>query len=101
VTEYLVRFSPAARKNLSDSFNWGAEKWGLDRALAWLDTMEASIEKQLSRFPLACPVAPESKEFDAEVRHLILGRYRVIFTIRKGDVLVLTIRGPYPGIRNR
>jgi hypothetical protein len=34
-------------------------------------------------------------EFAEEIRQMIVGRYRVLFTIQKGKVHVLHIRGAY------
>ena len=42
------------------------------------------------------PLAPEDDEFSAEIRQMIVGRYRILFTIRKQKVHVLHIRGAYP-----
>ena len=94
----VVRFSDVAVNNLSDSFEWGAERWGLTKAEAWLDEIQTKIEFHLSRTPLACPLAPEADDFDFEVRKLVLGRYRVIFSVNGGEVLILTIKGPYSNL---
>lgn len=39
--------------------------------------------------------APEDDEFSEEIRQMIVGRYRVLFTIRKHKVHVLHVRGAY------
>jgi len=50
----------------------------------------------LAEFPRRCTLAPESKMFAQEVRHLLYGRkphtYRVLFTIQGSSVYVLHIR---------
>ena len=53
------------------------------------------ISKQLSLVPKGFPLAPEDDEFSEEIRQMIVGRYRVLFTIRKHKVHVLHIRGAY------
>lgn len=58
---------------------------------AWLDEMIAAIES-LSEMPARCPTAPESRPPRLIVRHLILGNYRILFTIRDRYVRVLGIR---------
>lgn len=95
MTQYLVRFSSFAIRDLGDSFEWGVENWGETAALRWLDEFERHIERRLSDMPTANAVAPETVEFDTEVRQLIYHRYRVLFTIKGTEVLVLRIRGPF------
>ena len=46
--------------------------------------------------PKGFPLAPEDDEFSEEIRQMIVGRYRVLFTIKKQKVHVLHIRGAYP-----
>ncbi len=53
--------------------------------------------KQLVAFPAASPLAPENNAFREEIRQLIVGRYRVLFTIRGSKVHVLHVRGGYVG----
>jgi hypothetical protein len=59
--------------------------------------MNAVCKKRLSQFPEACPIAPESKEFNRELRQFVIDRYRVIFTIQKDTVKILYVRGAYSG----
>jgi plasmid stabilization system protein ParE len=92
---YTIRYNPEAEEDLAGSFEWGVEKWGLDAAIRWYDFMEAAIGERLSNFPLSCPIAPEDQAFDYEVRHLILGRYRVLFCLVRDEVIVIHIRGPF------
>jgi len=41
----------------------------------------------------AFPRAPENNEFEEEIRQMIVGRYRVLFTIKGKRVHVLHVRG--------
>ena len=61
-------------------------------ALAWYENMERRINS-LETSPMRCPIADESQYFDYEIRHLILGNYRVLFRIDVLTVKVLHIRG--------
>jgi plasmid stabilization system protein ParE len=62
-----------------------------DKATLWyFDTAEA-IES-LENFPFRCPLAPESKTFGAEIRHLIFGKHRILFFIEDEIVYVLRVR---------
>jgi len=49
----------------------------------------------LSLLPKGFPLAPEDDEFTEEIRQMIVGRYRVLFTIRKHTVHVLHVRGAH------
>ena len=48
--------------------------------------------KSLQSLPERCAVAPESDALGAEVRHLVVGNYRVLFAIGTEAVTVLHIR---------
>jgi hypothetical protein len=45
--------------------------------------------------PRGFPIAPEDDEFSEEIRQMIVGRYRVLFTIKKRKVHVLHVRGAH------
>lgn len=45
--------------------------------------------------PKGFPIAPENDEFAEEIRQMIVGRYRILYTIRKRKVHVLHVRGAY------
>ena len=92
---YRVEFLPSARRDLRDSFEWGVEAWGKEQAEKWLSEFYFTCRKQLGSLPKACPKAPESEDLDRELRHLIIGRYRVVFLISDDLVTVLYVRGPY------
>ncbi len=93
--KFQIRYGRFAIDDLNSSFAWGIENWGLELAEAWLAEIEDLIADRLSTIPASCPVAPESDELDVEVRQLVFGRYRVLFTIKGNDVLILRIRGPF------
>lgn len=61
-------------------------------ALEWYDDIFEKLET-LSTFPERCPKAPESQYFEFEVRHLIIGAYRVLFRIIDHTVLILDFKG--------
>ena len=51
--------------------------------------------KQLAVVPKGLPLAPEDDEFSEEIRQMVVGRYRVLFTIRGSRVHVLHVTGAY------
>ena len=97
MTKYVVRYSPRAAEDVQSAFDWGVENWGREEALKWAVKFETTVDKRLTHAPTACPVAPESAGYEVEVRHLVVGRYRVLFHIEKKNVFVLRIRGPFSG----
>jgi len=44
--------------------------------------------------PFGCPRAPESEELDIPVRQLIVGRYRILFIVERGQSRFFTLEGP-------
>lgn len=60
------------------------------RAAEWRKGLLKSAQ-MLDRFPERCPLAPESGP-EIEIRQLIHGAYRLLFTIGKDTVYVLHIR---------
>lgn len=94
---YLVEFSRDADLELFDSYDWGVREWGVDAANKWARDMRSAINTMLRSFPLSQPVAPDNDEFEVETRQMIVGRYRVLFTIQDRVVTVLHLRGPYTG----
>lgn len=57
----------------------------------WFEEVESAI-LSLGDFPLRFAVAPEDKAFVEEIRHRVVGSYRVIFTVIEDRVHVLHVR---------
>ena len=52
------------------------------------------IEQQitsLEKFPLRCPVIPESRELGKEYRHIIYGHYRTSFRTEGNRVIIMRV----------
>jgi plasmid stabilization system protein ParE len=61
-----------------------------DRAAKWrLGLLKAA--HTLEQFPERCPFAPESGP-ELEIRQLVYGAYRILFTVTKDTIYVLHIR---------
>lgn len=60
------------------------------RAAAWRQGLLQAAQA-LEQFPQRCPLAPESGA-TLEIRQLLYGRYRVLFTITHDIVYILHIR---------
>ena len=92
---YVVVFEVSAQADVRGSYDWGYRVWGEKEAQRWVRELRTAISKQLSLVPQGFPVAPEDDEFTEEIRQMIVGRYRVLFTIRKHKVHVLHVRGAH------
>jgi plasmid stabilization system protein ParE len=92
---YSVEITPSAEADIIESFIWGFETWGVDRAVSWANELRARILKNLSASPLKYPVAPERDGSGREYRLMIVGRYRVIFHVRDSTVFVIHVTGSF------
>ena len=92
---HAVILEESAQADVRRSYEWGCQFWGKRAAQKWARELRSAITKQLSATPKAFPLAPEDEEFTEEIRQMVVGRYRVLFTIRERKVHVLHIRGPY------
>jgi plasmid stabilization system protein ParE len=83
-----------AQRDIAEAHLWLAEREP-DAADRWFDSIYDSIGS-LELFPERCPLAPESKFFNAEIREIFHGRrqnkYRILFTMSENEVHVLHVR---------
>jgi toxin ParE1/3/4 len=56
----------------------------------WVQEIRRQIDS-LEKFPLRCPVIPESSELGKEYRHLIYGNYRTLFKVIGSRVLIMRV----------
>lgn len=99
---YRVIFEETAQADVRKSYGWGCRAWGKREAQRWARQLRTAVLKQLALAPKGFPLAPENGEFLEEIRRMIVGRYRVLFTIRSSKVHVLHVRGAYvPPIESR
>ena len=93
--KYKVILHPDAELDISSSFKWGCRAWGNEKAKLWVRKLRHTFRKQLTSIPLRCPLAPESEELGISIRHLIVGRYRILFILEGMTVTTLHVRGSY------
>jgi plasmid stabilization system protein ParE len=98
---YAVILEESAQADVRQSYEWGRDFWGKRAAQKWARELRTAILRQLSATPKAFPLAPEDGEFAEEIRQMVVGRYRVLFTIKDRKVHVLHIRGPYADPANQ
>ena len=90
MSEYSVVVTDPASESLDEAFSWINDQ-APEAALEWHRGIIASFLSLESK-PQRCPLAPECQEFGEEVRHLIVGRYRILFRIRGDRVEILAVR---------
>jgi len=89
---YRIELSPLAFDEI-DAIVEYIGRDSIENAYRWRTRLFEQIEK-LDLMPRSCSLAPESEFGSVEVRQIIFGRYRILFTIRDADslVYVLTVR---------
>lgn len=92
---YRIIFEAPAVADLQASYDWGCRYWGVEQANKWVRELRQTCLHQLATLPERHPIAPENGEFSETVRQMIIGRYRVLYTIRSRRVHILHIRGAY------
>jgi len=96
--KYKLIFHPLAEMDISSSFQWGCRTWGRKNAKAWVRELRRAMINRLTSTPLGCSLAPESEELGVPIRHLIVGRYRILFLVEKKTVTILHVKGSYAGL---
>ncbi len=94
---YVVLFEDSAQADVRKSYDWGCRVWGKRDAQQWAHQLRNAAIKRLGVIPKAFPIAPEDDEFSEEIRQMVVGRYRVLFTIKGRKVHVLHVRGAFVG----
>jgi plasmid stabilization system protein ParE len=87
---FSVEFSFRARRDLEEIAAYIAAD-SPTRSARWRKRFEIRL-RSLTRMPLACGLAPEDEVSGSEIRQLLFGQYRALFTIHEQKVVVLTIR---------
>ena len=87
---YHVEVTDAAIVDAGEAYFWINES-APEAALRWYEGLLQSF-RSLAQNPKRCAVAPESAFFDEEIRHLVYGRYRVLFSVKGRTVFVLRVR---------
>ncbi len=89
---YEVVVQPVAEAELEEAYRY-IWKDSPERAMRWRMRLLVKAES-LSQLPERCPLAPENDAFPEEIRYLVFGSYRLLFTIleTKREVHVVHIR---------
>jgi plasmid stabilization system protein ParE len=76
---YHVEFTDVAEMETEAILLW-INGQSPDRAGRWQEGLEQAVSS-LSEFPRRCGLAPENSHFQAEIRQLLFGSYRILFTL--------------------
>lgn len=87
---YRVETTRRAESDIEAIYRWIAQS-SPEKAMLWYFTVREAVES-LADFPARCPRAPESHTFSTEIRHLLIGKYRILFRIDDETVYVMHIR---------
>jgi plasmid stabilization system protein ParE len=92
---YRLRITARAVADADEAYAWLAEHASPAQAERWYRRLFEQMETLIHQ-PLRCPRAAESDKFPEDLRELLYGtrnnKYRILFTIRNDDVVVLYIQ---------
>jgi len=73
----------------------------VEKATNWFNGCIDALDS-LRESPKRCSKAPENEFFSEEIRQLIYGKYRILFSVSNNEVSVLHIRhGARPHLKNK
>lgn len=87
---YDVIVLPSAQRDINRTHKWMTKN--ASKGLATWHQQMAKALASLESFPARCALARENPYFREELRQLLCGQYRVIFTIKEQEVHVIHIR---------
>jgi len=87
---WTVNIRPTAEVDIRDRFEQIRSESPIN-AENWYRDLIGAI-KILENLALRCPLAEEDAEFGLGIRHLVVGRYRVLYLVDDSSVEVLHIR---------
>ncbi len=87
---YQVITTQQAESEIEAAYQWTAN-YSPEKASLWFFDVQEAIES-LANFPFRCPLAPESVTFGREIRHLLIGKYRILFHVDDETVFVTHVR---------
>jgi plasmid stabilization system protein ParE len=91
---WIVIVELSAKHDITTAYSWLGER-DPDAAERWFNGLYDTIGS-LESFPERCPLAPEGRFFNTEIREIFHGRrqhkYRILFTVSETKVHVLHVR---------
>ena len=90
MNSYRVEPTDKALVDAGGAYFWISEQ-SKGAALRWYDGLLKAF-RSLEKNPRRCALAQESAFFEEEIRQLIYGKYRILFTVEGETVFVLRVR---------
>lgn len=90
MTAYRIEPTRKALADADEAFLWIYEE-APDASLRWYEGLLEAFQS-LTKYPLRCGLAQENPFFEEEIRQLLYGRYRILFTVKGKTVYVLRVR---------
>ena len=90
MTVYKVEPTRKALADADEAFLWIYEE-APDASLRWYEGLLEAFQS-LRKYPQRCGLAQENPFFKEEIRQLLYGRYRIVFTVKEKTVYVLRVR---------
>jgi plasmid stabilization system protein ParE len=87
---FRIVIEPQAYAEIDEAYAWIAQL-SPEQATLWYFDITERIES-LQNSPYRCALARENSHFPEEIRQLLFGKYRILFTVRDEEVHVLHVR---------
>lgn len=87
---YHVVIFPSAQKDIDQAYRWIVKHSPKGAALWHFELTEAIASLESS--PYRCPLARENPYFNDELRQLLCGKYRIVYTVKDEEVHILHVR---------
>lgn len=87
---YNVEITQKAQEEGREASRWIAGH-SPNKAKFWFFELMEKMES-LENSPMRCPLAPEAETYGEEIRHLIFGKYRILFIVEDETVYILRVR---------
>lgn len=87
---YRVELSSRAQRDIELAFEYIHSRAPLN-AVRWREALRERL-RSLDAAPERCGFAPENEVARADVRQLLFGKYRILYTVRERTVFIITIR---------
>ena len=87
--KFQVEITAVAETDVEEIWEYNAQDT-IDAA----NSLVLHLEEQIGRleiFPLRCPIAPENELLGTSYRHLLYGKYRIIFRIIDSRVIIMRV----------
>ena len=97
--KFRVRYTRSAKREIGAIYEYYQENAPTFAERWFAGVFEAAAT--LSEFPFRCARVPESDDSPEEVRHLLFGSHRILYSVRGRTVFILHVRHSSQQVRTR